>query len=46
MTAEGDGFALRVTAIWITAIAGLEIDKREMARIDFGTAQFDRLRGF
>src|SRR5450631_1081669 len=46
MTAEGDGFAVLVTAIGIAAIAGFEIDQDEMTRHDFDASEFYRLRGF
>ena len=38
MAAESDGFALLVAALGGAAIAGLEIDQRQMARIDFDAA--------
>src|ERR1041384_2320814 len=41
MTAEGNDLAFLVTAIRIAAIALLEIDQRETARVDFDTAKLN-----
>jgi hypothetical protein len=44
MAAEGDGFALLVTAVRVAAIAPFQFDQGQMTRIDLDAAQFDRLR--
>jgi hypothetical protein len=43
VTAKGNGFALFVAAVGITAIVRLEICERNMARIDLDTAELDDL---
>jgi hypothetical protein len=44
MTAEGDGFALFVTTVGVTAIAAFQLDKGKMPRIGLDTAQLDQFR--
>src|ERR1700686_1760633 len=46
MAAKGDGFALRVAAVGVAAVAGFEIDQGEMPRHDLDTAEFCRFRPF
>src|SRR5204862_1162939 len=46
MAAERDRFSIRLAAIRVTAIARFEIEKRKMARHEFDTAEFWRLRSF
>src|SRR4051794_39926693 len=46
MAAERDRFSIRFAAIRVTAIARFEIEKRKMARHEFDTAEFRRLRLF
>ena len=41
MTAKGDGLAIFVTAVWISAIAEIEFHQGKMARTDLDTAQLD-----
>src|SRR5438067_7334651 len=46
MAAERDRFSIRLAAVRVTAIARFEIEKRKMARHEFDTAEFWRLRSF
>jgi hypothetical protein len=46
LIAEGDGFALLVTAIGVAAIAGFKLQQRQMARIGFDAAELDGLLAF
>src|SRR5712671_2847499 len=46
MTAEGDGFALLVTAIGIAAVAALQIDHGKMARLDLDAAELGNFDPF
>src|SRR5215470_14371223 len=46
MAAKSDRFAVPVPAIGIAAIAILELDQRQQARLDADTAQPDRLDAF
>jgi hypothetical protein len=46
LSAEGDGFAVLVAAIGVAAIAGFELQQRQMARIGFDTAELEGLFAF
>src|SRR5580692_7625711 len=46
LTAEGDGFAFLIAAIGVAAIAGFELQQRQMSRIGFDTAKLDSLFAF
>jgi hypothetical protein len=43
VAAEGDGLALFIAAVGVTAIAPLQLDQGEMPRLDPDAAQLDRL---